>query len=79
MSITITKRGIAPSKIVYHGKCRSCATEVSYNKTDLAYDQREPGAWVVCPVCKGPIYHTNTPVTTTDSVSDEMKKSWGLT
>ena len=56
--IHIVKRGTDPKEEVFPATCDACRTQVTYQRADLTYDQRESGAWIHCPVCKNAIYHT---------------------
>lgn len=59
--ITIVKRGVSPSEILYTATCR-CGTVVTYHMPDTQHMQGDrPGEigtnYLPCPVCRSHIRH----------------------
>jgi hypothetical protein len=56
--VEIIRRGTPPSERVYTGSCYSCRTEVRFKQHEArsSQDQREPGYYVECPVCRVSIF-----------------------
>lgn len=57
MTIRITKRGSHPNLDPMIGTC-TCGTEIECERGDttVSCDQRDPGRYVKCPVCKKTIW-----------------------
>jgi len=48
----IIRRVPPPSEHVARHTCSGCGSEIEYDRKDVNHgDQRDPGAWVTCPVC----------------------------
>ena len=57
----IIKRGIAPAEKTYEAECRTCKTEIEFQRheaTLLAGDRpgETPQVKIPCPICKSQIY-----------------------
>ncbi len=58
MTIRVIHHGQSPDKKIMHGSCTQCGTVIECERGDAksSPDQREPGSYVDCPVCKGSIW-----------------------
>jgi DNA-directed RNA polymerase subunit RPC12/RpoP len=52
----VIRRLPPPAEHVARHTCMRCGSEVEYERSDMWHgDQRDPGSWVACPVCKATI------------------------
>lgn len=54
----VVYRGTSPESLPFNLECSNCGTIVEVLKTELAHspDQRDPGSYIHCPVCKKEIW-----------------------
>jgi hypothetical protein len=58
MTITITRRGVAPEPITHRVVCRVCTTEFTFHKSDGVVTRDAYGHGFInleCPVCHEPV------------------------
>lgn len=53
-------RGTLPSEKIFHAKCSTCGTIFQFKQGEFKYgDQRDPYAYVKCPLCNKTIYESD--------------------